>query len=113
MMLAHSLRTRIVLLVLVVALAPLGVVSWWQTRAVARSGEALLRSRLNEALERTVVDIGTRWVGQRSALLAMSELATVQRALTGTPRPGGAAFAERADLLGNRPHVGGLRRMVR
>jgi signal transduction histidine kinase len=81
-----SLRARIILLVLAVALVPLGLVGWWLTRTAARSGEALLRLRLDEALERAVADIGPRWVGQRSALLSIAEHETVQRALG----PGGA-----------------------
>ena len=76
-----SLRARIVLLVLAVALVPLGLVGWWLTRTAARSGEALLRLRLDEALERTVADIGPRWVGYRSSLLAIAEDAELQRAL--------------------------------
>ena len=79
-----SLRARIILLVLAVALLPLGLVGLWLTRTAARSGEDLLRLRLADALERTVADIGPRWVGERSALLAVAESDGVQHVLDGT-----------------------------
>lgn len=88
-----SFRTRIILLVLGVALVPLGLVGWWLTRAAARSGEALLRGRLEETLERTVADIGPRWIAQRSALLTLAEHDAVQRALAGDPVPQAAVPA--------------------
>lgn len=76
-----SFRARIVLLVLVVGLVPLGLVGWWLTRTAARSGEELLRARLDETLDRTVADIGSRWTHQRSRLLSLGESEPVQRSL--------------------------------
>ena len=84
---ALSLRARIILLVLAVAMLPLGLVGWWLARTAASSGEELLRIRLADALERTVADIGPRWVGQRSALLSVAEHASIQRTLAGTDSP--------------------------
>jgi signal transduction histidine kinase len=81
-----SFRARILILVLVVALVPLGLVGWWLTRSAARSGENLLRVRLDEALERAVADIGQRWVGERSSLLTLAESPGVQTLLSASPR---------------------------
>jgi signal transduction histidine kinase len=83
MRLRLSLRARIMLLVLGVALVPLGLVGWWLTRTAARSGEALLRARLAEALERTVADVGPRWIPQRAGLLSLAESPEVQHGLSG------------------------------
>ncbi len=94
-----SLRARILLLVLAVALLPLGLVGWWLTRTAARSGEDLLRLRLDEALERAVAEIGPRWVGHRSRLLAIAESESVQRALSGTVANSGEAPADVTRLV--------------
>lgn len=77
-----SLRARIIILVLAVAMLPLGLIGWWLTRTAARSGEELLRLRLDEGLERAIADFGPRWVTQRSALVSLGELDDVQRALS-------------------------------
>lgn len=90
-----SLRARIIVLVLAVALLPLGLVGWWLTRTAARSGEELLRLRLDEMLERTVADFGPRWVAQRSALLSLGEHEAVQDLLAGK---GGRPVSAPADL---------------
>jgi signal transduction histidine kinase len=76
-----SFRSRILGLVFAVALVPLGLVGWWLSRSAARSGEELLRARLSETLGRMVADVGARWIGQRSALLALAEHPEVIRAL--------------------------------
>lgn len=64
-----SFRTRILLLILSVALVPLTVMGFWLTRSGMRSGEALLRARLNESLDAAVALLGVRWLGLRSELL--------------------------------------------
>jgi signal transduction histidine kinase len=76
-----SFRARVLLVVLVVAVIPLGLVGVWLTRSAARSGEQILRSRLNEALEETRSQILRRWVEQRSALLFLAEERETQAAL--------------------------------
>ena len=81
MRLTPSFRTKILLIVLVVAVVPLGLIGLWLTRATVRSGEELLRSRLNEALEVTVLRIGANWIRQRSDLLSLAEGQDAQRAL--------------------------------
>ncbi|NJD09252.1 MAG: hypothetical protein FIB01_02030, partial [Gemmatimonadetes bacterium] len=76
-----SFRARILLIVLAVAVIPLGMLGLWLTRATARSGEALVRARLEESLELTVTSVASRWVRLRSALLFLTEAPGVQEAL--------------------------------
>jgi signal transduction histidine kinase len=100
-MLPISFRTRILLLVLAVAVVPLGLLGLWLTRSAARSGEELLRTRLDEALAETASQITTRWVQQRFDLLFLAEEASVHRALQaadGPPVP--PALQQRFDELG-------------
>jgi len=66
-------RTRILAVVLVGGLVPLLVVGLWLTRSAARSGEALLRRRLEATLDRAVLEIGSRWVRERADLVSFSE----------------------------------------
>lgn len=80
---APSLRTRVLLVVLSMAVVPLALIGLWLTRSASRSGQELLRSRLDEALERTVARVGTNWLRQRSDLLFLAEEEAVQRALRG------------------------------
>jgi signal transduction histidine kinase len=84
-----SFRTRILLVVLGVAVVPLGLVGLWLTRSAARSGEELLRDRLDRALEETVSQLVSRWISQRSALLFLTEEPTTLIALAapGQPEP--------------------------
>ncbi len=76
-----SFRARILLIVLAVAVIPLGMLGLWLTRATARSGEELVRSRLEESLDQTVATVASRWVRLRSALLFLTEEPGVQDAL--------------------------------
>jgi signal transduction histidine kinase len=80
-MLPLSFRTRILLLVLAVAVVPLGLLGLWLTRTAADSGEELLRTRLDEALDETSSQITTRWVQQRHDLLFLTEEVSVHQAL--------------------------------
>jgi len=80
-MLPMSFRTRILLLVLAVAVVPLGLLGFWLTRTAARSGEQLLRARLDEALRETSAQIATRWIRQRFDILFLAEEASVHAAL--------------------------------
>lgn len=86
-MLPTSLRTRILLLVLAVAVVPLGLLGLWLSRSAARSGEELLRTRLDEALRETTSQIATRWIRQRFDLLFLAEEASVHQALREGGRP--------------------------
>jgi signal transduction histidine kinase len=76
-----SFRARILLIVLAVAVIPLGMLGLWLTRATARSGEELVRSRLEQSLDQTVAAVTSRWVRLRSALLFLTEEPGVQDAL--------------------------------
>lgn len=84
-----SFRARIIAVVVLVAIAPLGVLGFWLTRSAERSGEALLRLRLSEALEDTESEIGTGWVQRRSALLDLADTDEIRSvfAQVGGPRP--------------------------
>ena len=82
-----SLRTQIVLLVLVVALLPLGLVGGWLTRSAARSGEELLVQRLDEALQRSGENLGALWSRRRTALLDIADSAAMIRVLAGPAAP--------------------------
>ena len=90
---APSFRTRILLIVVTVSVIPLALTGLWLTRSAERSGEDLLRRRLEETLSRTVSQIGNNWLRLRSDLLFLGEDEGVQRALVavGTEGvPGGA-----------------------
>jgi len=76
-----SLRGKILLIVLGGGILPLALIALWLTRGAQRSGEALLRSRLDSALARATRDVGVRWVRQRSALLLVTEDTVVRRLL--------------------------------
>ncbi len=76
-----SFRTRILLVVLTVAVVPLALIGLWLTRSASRSGEELLRTRLEQTLELTVARIGSNWLRLRSDLLFLGEAEEVQRAL--------------------------------
>ncbi len=82
-----SFRSRILLLVLAVGVVPLGVLGLWLTRIAPRSGEALLRSRLEEGLDAAVEQATSRWVRVRSDILFLAEDAATQRILQGASEP--------------------------
>ena len=75
MRLLASLRTRIVVIVLLGTVLPLAIVALWQVREVQQFGERLLRERLDESLQRVAGDVGARWAAHRSALLTLGEYA--------------------------------------
>lgn len=79
---ALSFRSRILLIVLTGAVVPLALIGLWLTRTSARSGEELLRDRLQQALDQVVLDIGHRWIQQRSELLSLTEHPALQQALS-------------------------------
>ncbi len=80
-----SIRTRIVIIVLGVAVVPLALVGVWLTRATAQSGERLVRDRLSLALDQTVLRIGSSWVRRRSELLDFAEEPSLRRLLDNAP----------------------------
>lgn len=78
-----SLRSRFLLVVLIGVLLPLSLVGLWIIRTAERSGEALLRVRLEASLDDIVHAAGTNWVGRRSDLLGLVEDDPVQALLRG------------------------------
>jgi signal transduction histidine kinase len=77
-----SLRTRLILIVLFAAILPLAVVGIWLANSITRSGEELLRARLDESLDQLARGIGARWVAHRADLLTIAEDRTIQTLLT-------------------------------
>ena len=73
-----SLRTRLLLIPLVVAILPMALFGAWQANAISRSAEQLLRARLEQSLHRVATGIGARWVSRRADLLTMAEDDAVQ-----------------------------------
>lgn len=102
-----SLRTKLLLITLGGAVLPLALVGLWLTAGARRSGEALLRERLDSTLTRVAIEVGDQWVERRSALLMFAEDAAVRRALA---HPGALstitlpASAARFDKLLNATH---------
>jgi signal transduction histidine kinase len=106
-----SFRTRILLVVLVVALLPLALIGFWLVGSTGRAGEALLLSRLDQGRLDVVDVITTRWLAQRPALLSVAESPAMAGLLdgegdgsgwpTGVPRPGATVTAmELKDSVG-------------
>ncbi len=76
-----SLRTKLVLIIVIGAMVPLGAVGAWLSTNTRRSAESLLRSRLDSAVSHAVTDLGTHWVAYRSVLTDIAEDSAVRRAL--------------------------------
>ena len=76
-----SLRASFLLILLLGAVVPLGIVGWWLTRSTQVSGQELLRARLEQTLDDIVQTVGSNWVDLRSNLLALSESEAVRSAL--------------------------------
>jgi len=85
-----TLRTRFVLILVLGAVLPMGVVGYWLARSAERSGRQLLAQRLDETLGGIADEISSRWVEHRSHLSDLAEHEGVQAALSGTmdaPQP--------------------------
>lgn len=98
----HSLsfRARILLIVLVLAIIPLGMLGLWLTRSTTRSGENLVRTQLGESVEGAVSQVVTRWYRLRSALLYLTEDLESQQALrSGVAGSAPATFVQIFDGL--------------
>ncbi len=76
-----SLRSRFLLLVLLGAVIPLGLVGYWLSRSARQSGERLVRERLEASLLEVVNSVGGQWGGHRSSLLDLAENTAVLAAL--------------------------------
>lgn len=82
-----SLRSRFLLVVLLGVLLPLALVGLWVIGSAERSGEALLRQRLDQSLQEIVAAAGLNWVSRRSELLHLAEHPVVRQALRGERPP--------------------------
>jgi signal transduction histidine kinase len=82
-----SLRSRFLLIVLGGGLLPLVLVGSWLARSAERSGEELLRARMDASLHQMVMEVGTRWVRLRSGLLTLAETDEVWSALAAGAEP--------------------------
>jgi signal transduction histidine kinase len=74
---ALSLRWQFVLVLLGAAILPMGVLGAWLARSASRSGEELLRARLETSILQVARDVGERWVEVRSLILDVGEHAVV------------------------------------
>jgi signal transduction histidine kinase len=101
-----SLRASFLLILLFGAFLPLGLVGLWLNRSAARSGEELVRARLERGVREVITGIGARWVTQRTALLQIAEHPELQRRLrspdsfTGAPLTS-AALSDLAEGIGD------------
>jgi signal transduction histidine kinase len=78
---------KFVLVLFFGAILPLGLVGLWLAHTAARSGEDLLRTRLEQTLGRTVEQIGRQWIRTRSNLIDIAEHPLVQAQLGPEVRP--------------------------
>ncbi len=76
-----SLRSRFLLLILLGVVLPLGAIGLWLTHSARRSGQALVRTRLEASLSETVEAAGRQWTLSQSVLLDLGESRVVQAAL--------------------------------
>jgi signal transduction histidine kinase len=79
-----TLRGRLLLLVLLGVVFPLGFLGLWNSYSARRAGVDLVHERLQEALAETVNEFQQQWVQRRSAILDLSESGAVVSALDGT-----------------------------
>ncbi|MBI4419218.1 MAG: hypothetical protein HY560_00170, partial [Gemmatimonadetes bacterium] len=91
-----SLRTQFLLVLVLGAILPLGLLGLWLSRSAERSAQALVRERLDRDLSQVVEEVGLRWVRYRSDFLALAEQPRVQRLLRA---PGGASGRPPTELL--------------
>ena len=103
---AASIRSRIFLIVLVGAVLPFGLLGFWLTGTAERSGEALLRERLENSLGEVAEDLGLRWLTVRGEILRIAELPEVQAGLPGTESPDEATPPPNASSSDDDPWAG-------
>ena len=76
-----SFRTRILLVVVSVAVVPLGLIGLWLTGTARRSGEELLLTRMSDVLDETASQLRSQWTRRRSQLLDLADHPVVRRSL--------------------------------
>src|SRR4029079_17569056 len=94
----RALRRRLVLIVVVGAVVPLGLVGLWTTRTAARSGRALLASQLEAQVSVAADGVARQWAQYRGDLMMLGESEPTRVALRDTARAPSAtpSFLERA-----------------
>lgn len=83
-----SFRTRILLVVVSVAVVPLGLIGLWLTGTARRSGEELLLTRMSDVLDETAGQLRSQWTRRRSQLLDLADHPVVRRSLGPSPSSG-------------------------
>jgi signal transduction histidine kinase len=76
-----SLRTKLIAIVLGGAVLPLAVLGLWLNQTAERSGQRLLRERLELSLAEIAEDVGLRWLVARGEILRIAELPEVHQGL--------------------------------
>jgi signal transduction histidine kinase len=90
-----SLRARFLAAVLLGVVLPLVIVGLWLTTTARRSGEAIVREQLDQALAELVTAVGQRWTSRQSLLLDIADSRAVQAAL----RDGAGLASQPEDAL--------------
>ena len=80
-----SFRGRVLLLVFLAAVVPLSLIGVWLTGSVVRAGEDLLRSELDQSLEKISEPVPIRWSYRRGDLVLLANNEVVTRALARAP----------------------------
>jgi signal transduction histidine kinase len=95
---ARALARRIVLVILLGAVLPLGLIGLWTTRSAARSGRALLQSQLEQQLATAVRAVSRQWGQLRGDLLMLGESEPSRTALrdSASAAPPVPVFVQRA-----------------
>jgi signal transduction histidine kinase len=94
-----TLRSRLLLLVLLGVVLPLGILGLVVNYSAQRTGVNLVEDRIQEALVETVAEFGKQWVRRRSVLLDLTETKAVLGALDGSgPWVGPLQGTDREDL---------------
>ena len=93
-----SLRRKFLLASLAASVLPLAVMSMLLVRSAGRSGEALLRDQLQQAIDGIGTDVEERWAYRRADVLLLTDNQTVIDALEspGLDRAAMDAFLTRA-----------------
>lgn len=76
-----SLRTRVLLIVLLGAVLPLAIVGWWLTGTAVRSGRALLHGQLSAAIDGIASDARGKWTLRAGELQLLANNSVVRSAL--------------------------------
>lgn len=94
-----SLRARILLIVLGLGTIPPVVLGVWLTRSTASSGEEIVQSRLDGAIDQTVPGIVSRWIAIRSSVLDLADGREVRQLLDQPNPEATAALREATERL--------------